>query len=110
MKKNQDVARKHHWLIAATVIMVIDGQDGFQQVRVNGVVHTEAATFRARDIAAGQRVAQLQVVKKIGAEVSPQFVDVILDTVAYLGHFTDEEFQEPPKGTAQEEVPPGAFA
>jgi hypothetical protein len=88
--------RKRHFFLASAFALFQDIQDGtgvgpVHSVPMNVVVPSEQQIVTARDLGVAQQNVQVQLHKRMG-ENQVEVVDVVFNSISYLGHMTDEEF------------------
>jgi hypothetical protein len=105
--KPTDPVKKHFFMFACQVAFKAT-ETAIGSVLVNVALHSEEKNLRARDLARAQQGAQMNFFKKFG-DAPPEVVDVIMTNVTYLGHMTQEEFNEPPPKTELREAANAVF-
>ena len=91
--------RKHYYLMCAEVtFMDAEGDTGI--ARVNVMQQNDFPRLGIRQIARAQQGAQVQLMQKLG-KVSITVLNVVIISASYIGHMSQEEFQE---GTAELEA------
>lgn len=94
MLKKDDNAKKHHYMVAGEIIFTTPSEQGevFHQINMNAVLTTDSKEIKAKDIGRAQQYLQLSFLR--GTHIQPDIRNVIIFGFTYLGHFTEEEFQD----------------
>ena len=87
----------HYYLITGEIIFS-DEENNVSGIRVNGVIALPEQKLAARYLGKAQQILQVNFMQKMG-EIKITITDVILMNFTYLGHMSQEEFHQPPKGT-----------
>jgi hypothetical protein len=85
--------RKHHFLIAGNVLFQNKTSQDFGSVPLNGVLISDRKDIPAASLAKAQQILQMRFYKNMGNAEEVVIVDVVLQSIVYLGEFTEEEFQ-----------------
>lgn len=96
--------RKHHFLIAGNVLFQNNTSNEMGSVPLNGVLITDRKDIPAASLAKAQQILQMRFFKNIDNSTEITVVDVVLQSMTYLGEFTEEEFQAPPAGLSVQEA------
>lgn len=97
-------ARKHHFLVAGNVLFVNNPSGNLGSAPLNGILITDTKDIPAASLAKAQQVLQMRFFKQVENSTEVTVVDVVLQTITYLGEFTEEEFQAPPQGMSLQEA------
>lgn len=111
-----DAANKLHFHLASGIVMIRvpdseqpEGPGGEQvhaimSIPVGAVFRTKTGNVGVKELGNAQVNMQMVMHNKIGGEVPPEVVDVVLQSISHLGYMTEEEFGAPPTGAQQQEV------
>jgi hypothetical protein len=86
-------AKKHHYLVAGKVMFLVKNEEGEPQglgsIELNAMATSQFNYLTAQRLGQAQQSLQLRAIQKVG-EV--QIEDVVISSISYLGHMTDDEF------------------
>lgn len=97
-------ACKHHFLVAGNVLFLNNPSGNMGSVPLNGILLTDTKDIPAASLAKAQQVLQIRFFKQVENSAEVTVMDVVLQTITYLGEFTEEEFQAPPQGMSLQEA------
>lgn len=96
-----NAADKNYYHLISGEVVFVNNPDTINEsigsIRLNGILITDIATLPVRSLGKAQQVLQVNFMKQMGAQ-APKIVDVVLHNFVLLGHFTKEEFEQPPEG------------
>lgn len=98
------VDRKHHFLLAGNVLFQNNQSGEMGSVPLNGVLLTDRQDIPARSLAKAQQILQMRFHKNTENSTEITVVDVVIQSITYLGEFSEEEFQEAPVGMTTQDA------
>jgi hypothetical protein len=115
MKQTPNAAgRKFHFMVAAQIVFSMPADDGglaINTANINGVVTHDKDTIPTHLLGQAQKVAQMQLFKRLGDEATKvNVIDVVITNLMNLGYMTEAEFNAAPDGQKQQEIPKAAAA
>lgn len=99
MNPNQ---KNHHHLISGEIVFQQEGEEGIASIRCNGVLIADTRDLPVRLMGKAQQILQVNFHNRMKGQ-KIQVLDVVLMNFTYLGHMTQEEFNQPPQGTKLQE-------
>lgn len=103
--------RQYHWMVAGEITFNLKQDDGTFEVNVvkqNCVIFSLENRLRVQELGKAQQTLQMQLFNKMGAESGLldkiEVTNIVLLALMPLGHMTQTEFNEAPKGMQLREV------
>jgi len=109
-----EAVKFHFYLIAGTVGFTIANPENpdpesvqLSSLPVNAIVRHTEPVFPAAKLAKAQQNLHKSLLLKLPPEIHEMLMvqDIIISNVSHLGLMTEEEFQAPPEGMAQVQMP-----
>jgi hypothetical protein len=102
--------QQHYWLIAGTVVFVMDGEEHPVSIPMNGVLRQDDIQLNVKSISQAQMALQALLAPKMQGAGAYTIVDVVVGNLMYLGFMTGEQFEAGVSLPNQEQVTPAAEA
>lgn len=100
-----NVKKKHHHLIAGSIMFQNKISKDTGQVTLNGILLSDSENLPLDSLGRAQKVLQFNFLRNAGEEApNIQIVDVPLYNFTYLGYFTEAEFKAVPEGATLKEM------
>lgn len=96
--------RKHYNMIVGEIVFKGGNDDNVNAIRVNGVMLDDSRDIPVKLLGKAQQILQLNFHQRMQDE-NVVVLDVVLINFLYLGHMTQEEFNQVPEGTQLQEAP-----
>ena len=98
----------HHFMVAGQVVFSKKDEPQVHVITLNAILTGESTPIPIRAIGKAQQAVQMQFYERMQ---DPTLVirDVVIVSFMYLGDMTEEEFKEPPEGTAIQPKDPDAY-
>lgn len=90
----------HHYHLCATKVAFLEPENqAIGSLEINVLMRTKDRNFASAELAKAQQIAQMQFFEKMQNETL-EVKDVFFSSISYLGHMTEDRFQERPKDVA----------
>ena len=99
-----EAQKKHHHLIAGTIMFRNKDSNDIGSVVLNGVLLTDTKEVPIASLGKAQQILQFNFHRNAQNDGSITVLDVIILNIVHLGLFTEEEFKAVPEGTTLQEV------
>lgn len=99
-----EAKQQHYHLVAGLVMFGNPETQEIGSLTLNTVLRSDSQNVPVRQIGRAQQALQMVFRQKTGDETT-QVVDVPILSISYLGYMSEEEFQAPPEGMTQQEMP-----
>lgn len=91
--------KQHYNLICGTLLLASMDNENISSVTLNAIVPSDIKHINVDTLGRAQQALQANFMQRMkDSPDMPQIVDVVIASISYLGHMTQEQFNKAPEG------------